>query len=161
MAGFPDIRERTQVEAQVQPCRNGQLQFVRQFKLQTQGAVLRLHKVAQTSKLIVLFEGADTRAMGPEDADYAVSFAVPANADGLSLYVSGYGGGAAAHDAFGPELLGAGDAGQVPTWILFGPADPAERHGEDDGDDVSGEGALVLTFAVMTGVAQKARNQPT
>ena len=35
-----------------------------------------------------------TRAMGPDDADYALSFAAPMNAEGLSLYVSGYGAGA-------------------------------------------------------------------
>ncbi len=32
-----------------------------------------------------------TRAMGPDDADYAVAFAVPVDTPGLSLYVSGYG----------------------------------------------------------------------
>jgi aromatic ring hydroxylase len=31
--------------------------------------------------------------MGPDDRDWAVSFAVPTNADGLSLYVSAYGSG--------------------------------------------------------------------
>jgi aromatic ring hydroxylase len=34
-----------------------------------------------------------TRAMGPADADYAVAFAVPADAPGLSMYVSAYGSG--------------------------------------------------------------------
>ena len=34
-----------------------------------------------------------TRAMGPDDADYAVSFAVPANTPGLSMYVSSYAAG--------------------------------------------------------------------
>jgi aromatic ring hydroxylase len=34
-----------------------------------------------------------TRAMGPEDADYALAFAVPVDTPGLSLYVSAYGGG--------------------------------------------------------------------
>ena len=40
-------------------------------------------------ELIVL----PTRAMGPEDADYAVSFAVPVDTAGLSFYVSSYSGG--------------------------------------------------------------------
>jgi aromatic ring hydroxylase len=35
-----------------------------------------------------------TRAMGPDDADWAVSFAVPVNAPGLTLYISAYSGGA-------------------------------------------------------------------
>jgi aromatic ring hydroxylase len=39
-----------------------------------------------------------TRAMGPDDAEYAVSFAVPVDSPGLSLYVSGY--GAAPHPEF-------------------------------------------------------------
>ena len=34
-----------------------------------------------------------TRAMGPDDADWAVSFAVPVNAPGLTLYISAYSGG--------------------------------------------------------------------
>lgn len=34
-----------------------------------------------------------TRAMGADDADYALSFAVPVNAPGLSLYVSAFSGG--------------------------------------------------------------------
>ena len=34
-----------------------------------------------------------TRAMGPDDGDYALSFAVPVNAPGLTLYVSAYSGG--------------------------------------------------------------------
>ncbi len=34
-----------------------------------------------------------TRAMGPGDEDWALSFAVPVNAPGLSLYISSYGGG--------------------------------------------------------------------
>ncbi len=34
-----------------------------------------------------------TRAMGPDDADYAVSFAVPMNTKGLKLYVSSYAAG--------------------------------------------------------------------
>jgi aromatic ring hydroxylase len=36
-----------------------------------------------------------TRAMGPDDADWALSFAVPVNAPGLTLYVSAYSGGEA------------------------------------------------------------------
>jgi 4-hydroxybutyryl-CoA dehydratase/vinylacetyl-CoA-Delta-isomerase len=35
-----------------------------------------------------------TRAMGPDDADYAVAFALPTNTPGLSMYVSSYGAGA-------------------------------------------------------------------
>ncbi|MCX7619254.1 MAG: hypothetical protein N2037_00230 [Acidimicrobiales bacterium] len=34
-----------------------------------------------------------TRAMGPEDADYAVSFVVPTNARGLEMYISSYSAG--------------------------------------------------------------------
>lgn len=34
-----------------------------------------------------------TRAMGPDMADYAVAFAVPANTPGLSMYISSYGAG--------------------------------------------------------------------
>ena len=34
-----------------------------------------------------------TRAMGADDADYAVAFAVPVDTPGLSLYASGYGAG--------------------------------------------------------------------
>ncbi|MBI2705139.1 MAG: gamma-aminobutyrate dehydratase [Actinobacteria bacterium] len=34
-----------------------------------------------------------TRAMGADDADFAVAFAVPANAPGLSMYISSYGSG--------------------------------------------------------------------
>jgi aromatic ring hydroxylase len=44
---------------------------------------------ANADEIIVL----PTRAMGPGDADYAVSFAVPANANGLSMYISAYGAG--------------------------------------------------------------------
>jgi aromatic ring hydroxylase len=49
---------------------------------------------ANAHEIIVL----PTRAMGPEDADYAVSFATPVTAPGLSLYVSAY--GARDHDEF-------------------------------------------------------------
>jgi len=44
---------------------------------------------ANANEIIVL----PTRAMGPDDADFAVSFAVPVDTPGLSLYVSGYGAG--------------------------------------------------------------------
>jgi aromatic ring hydroxylase len=49
---------------------------------------------ANAHEIIVL----PTRAMGPDDADYAVSFATPVDTPGLSLYVSAY--GARDHDAF-------------------------------------------------------------
>jgi 4-hydroxybutyryl-CoA dehydratase / vinylacetyl-CoA-Delta-isomerase len=44
---------------------------------------------ANADELIVL----PTRAMGPEDADYAVSFAIPIDTPGLELYVSPYAAG--------------------------------------------------------------------
>jgi aromatic ring hydroxylase len=44
---------------------------------------------ANANELIVL----PTRAMGPDDADYAVAFAVPIATPGLSLYVSSYAAG--------------------------------------------------------------------
>src|SRR3954469_12388471 len=44
---------------------------------------------ANANEIIVL----PTRAMGAEDAAFAVSFAVPVDTPGLSLYVSGYGAG--------------------------------------------------------------------
>jgi aromatic ring hydroxylase len=49
---------------------------------------------ANAHEIIVL----PTRAMGPHDADYAVSFAIPVATPGLSLYVSAY--GARDHDEF-------------------------------------------------------------
>ena len=49
---------------------------------------------ANAHEIIVL----PTRAMGPDDADYAVSFAVPVATPGLSLFVSAY--GARDHDEF-------------------------------------------------------------
>jgi 4-hydroxybutyryl-CoA dehydratase / vinylacetyl-CoA-Delta-isomerase len=59
-----------------------------------EGIVVRGAKCHTTSSAngdeIIVFP---TRAMGPDDADYAVSFAIPVNTDGLSLYVSGYGSG--------------------------------------------------------------------
>ncbi len=75
--------------------------YVRVVDRSDEGIVVRGAKCHTTSSAngdeIIVFP---TRAMGPDDADYAVSFAVPANADGLSLYVSGYGGGGGGHDAF-------------------------------------------------------------
>jgi aromatic ring hydroxylase len=44
---------------------------------------------ANADEIIVL----PTRAMGPDDADFAVAFAVPVDTPGLSLYVSAYGAG--------------------------------------------------------------------
>lgn len=44
---------------------------------------------ANADELIVL----PTRAMGPDDADYAVSFAIPVDTPGLNLYVSPYAAG--------------------------------------------------------------------
>ncbi|MFV9431590.1 MULTISPECIES: 4-hydroxyphenylacetate 3-hydroxylase N-terminal domain-containing protein [Rhodococcus] len=44
---------------------------------------------ANADELIVL----PTRAMGPDDADYAVSFAIPIDTPGLELYVSPYAAG--------------------------------------------------------------------
>jgi 4-hydroxybutyryl-CoA dehydratase/vinylacetyl-CoA-Delta-isomerase len=44
---------------------------------------------ANADEIVVL----PTRAMGPDDADYAVSFAVPIDTPGLSLYVSPYAAG--------------------------------------------------------------------
>jgi aromatic ring hydroxylase len=49
---------------------------------------------ANAHEIIVL----PTRAMGPDDAEYAVSFATPVATPGLSLYVSAY--GARDHDEF-------------------------------------------------------------
>ena len=58
-----------------------------------EGIVVRGAKCHTTSSAnadeIIVFP---TRAMGPDDADYAVSFAVPVNAPGLELYVSSYSG---------------------------------------------------------------------
>ena len=75
--------------------------YVRVVDRSDEGIVVRGAKCHTTSSAngdeIIVFP---TRAMGPDDADYAVSFAVPANTEGLSLYVSGYGGGGGGHDAF-------------------------------------------------------------
>ena len=75
--------------------------YVRVVDRSDDGIVVRGAKCHTTSsangdEIIVL----PTRAMGPDDADYAVAFAVPANTAGLSLYVSAYGGGGGGHDAF-------------------------------------------------------------
>ncbi len=53
------------------------------------GAKCHTSTSANAHEIIVL----PTRAMGAADADYAVSFAVPVDTEGLSLYVSGYGHG--------------------------------------------------------------------
>jgi 4-hydroxybutyryl-CoA dehydratase / vinylacetyl-CoA-Delta-isomerase len=53
------------------------------------GAKCHTSTSANADEIIVL----PTRAMGPDDADYAVAFAVPANAPGLSMYISSYGAG--------------------------------------------------------------------
>jgi len=58
------------------------------------GAKCHTSIAANAHEIIVL----PTRAMGPEDTDYAVAFAVPVDTPGLSLYVSAY--GAREHDAF-------------------------------------------------------------
>lgn len=70
--------------------------YVRVVDRGPDGIVVRGAKVhtsvsANGNELIVL----PTRAMGPDAADWAVSFAVPIDTPGLSLYVSGYGGGEA------------------------------------------------------------------
>jgi 4-hydroxybutyryl-CoA dehydratase/vinylacetyl-CoA-Delta-isomerase len=58
------------------------------------GAKCHTSIITNAHEVIVL----PTRAMTAEDADYAVSFAVPIDTPGLSLYVSGY--GAREHDPF-------------------------------------------------------------
>ena len=62
--------------------RNSEGIIVRGAKAHTSGS-------ANSHEIIVL----PTRAMGPDDEDYAVSFAVPVNTPGLSLYVSSFSGG--------------------------------------------------------------------
>ena len=52
------------------------------------GAKCHTTSSANADELVVL----PTRAMGPEDADYAVAFAIPVNTPGLQLYVSSYSG---------------------------------------------------------------------
>jgi 4-hydroxybutyryl-CoA dehydratase / vinylacetyl-CoA-Delta-isomerase len=59
-----------------------------------EGIVVRGAKVhtsisANADEVIVL----PTRAMSPDDSDYAVAFAVPINTPGLKLYISSYGAG--------------------------------------------------------------------
>ena len=68
--------------------------YVRVVEENADGIVVRGAKChtsisANAHEIIVL----PTRAMGPDDADYAVSFDVPADAAGLSMYVSAYGAG--------------------------------------------------------------------
>ncbi|MFI5053251.1 MAG: 4-hydroxyphenylacetate 3-hydroxylase N-terminal domain-containing protein [Acidimicrobiia bacterium] len=58
------------------------------------GAKCHTSVAANAHEIIVL----PTRAMGSDDADYAVAFAVPVDTPGLSLYVSAY--GAREHDEF-------------------------------------------------------------
>jgi 4-hydroxybutyryl-CoA dehydratase/vinylacetyl-CoA-Delta-isomerase len=53
------------------------------------GAKVHTSTSANADEIIVL----PTRAMGADDADFAVAFAVPANTPGLSMYVSSYGAG--------------------------------------------------------------------
>jgi 4-hydroxybutyryl-CoA dehydratase/vinylacetyl-CoA-Delta-isomerase len=53
------------------------------------GAKVHTSTSANADEIIVL----PTRAMGAEDADFAVAFAVPANTPGLTMYVSSYGAG--------------------------------------------------------------------
>ena len=68
--------------------------YVRVVDEQRDGIVVRGAKChtsvsMNANEIIVL----PTRAMGPDDTDYAVAFAVPVDSPGLSLYVSAYGGG--------------------------------------------------------------------
>jgi 4-hydroxybutyryl-CoA dehydratase / vinylacetyl-CoA-Delta-isomerase len=68
--------------------------YVRVVDRSDEGIVVRGAKChtsisANAHEIIVL----PTRAMGADDADYAVAFAVPANASGLTMYVSAYAGG--------------------------------------------------------------------
>ena len=68
--------------------------YVRVVEERADGIVVRGAKChtsvsANSDELIVL----PTRTMSPEDADYAVAFAVPMDTPGLSLYVSSYGAG--------------------------------------------------------------------
>jgi aromatic ring hydroxylase len=68
--------------------------YVRVVDEQRDGIVVRGAKchtsVSMNSNEIIVLP---TRAMGPDDTDYAVAFAVPVDSPGLSLYVSAYGGG--------------------------------------------------------------------
>jgi 4-hydroxybutyryl-CoA dehydratase/vinylacetyl-CoA-Delta-isomerase len=65
--------------------------YLRVVEERADGIVVRGAKVhtsvsANVDEIIVL----PTRAMGPDDADYAVAFSVPVATEGLSLYVSSY-----------------------------------------------------------------------
>ncbi len=68
--------------------------YVRVVDERTDGIVVRGDKchtsISANADEIIVFP---TRAMGPADTDYAVAFAVPANAPGLSMYISSYGAG--------------------------------------------------------------------
>jgi aromatic ring hydroxylase len=64
------------------------------------GAKCHTTSSANADEVIVL----PTRAMGLDDAEWAVAFAVPIDTEGLHLYVSPYGGGE--HDAFELPLSG-------------------------------------------------------
>jgi 4-hydroxybutyryl-CoA dehydratase / vinylacetyl-CoA-Delta-isomerase len=68
--------------------------YLRVVDQQRDGIVVRGAKchtsVAMNANEIIVLP---TRAMTEADADYAVAFAVPVDAPGLSLYVSAYGGG--------------------------------------------------------------------
>jgi aromatic ring hydroxylase len=73
--------------------------YVRVTETTDDGIVVRGAKChtsicANADEIIVL----PTRAMGADDADYAVAFAVPTNAPGLSMYISSYSAGV--HDEF-------------------------------------------------------------
>ena len=68
--------------------------YVRVVEERHDGIVVRGAKChtsisANAHEIIVL----PTRAMSPDDADYAVAFAVPVDTPGLTLYVSAYGAG--------------------------------------------------------------------
>jgi aromatic ring hydroxylase len=68
--------------------------YMRVVSSTSDGIVVRGAKVhtsvsVNSDEVIVL----PTRAMGPDDGDYAVSFAVPIATKGLKLYVSAYGAG--------------------------------------------------------------------
>lgn len=68
--------------------------YVRVVEEHAEGIVVRGAKChtsisANADEIIVL----PTRAMGPDDADYAVAFAVPIDTPGLGLYVSSYAAG--------------------------------------------------------------------
>ncbi|MCU0270192.1 MAG: hypothetical protein MUF83_16305 [Acidimicrobiales bacterium] len=68
--------------------------YVRVVEERADGIVVRGAKchtsvAANADELIVL----PTRAMGAEDADHAVAFAVPVATEGLSLYISSFSGG--------------------------------------------------------------------